>query len=151
MKILKITFVFSIVVVGCILILHTIQSIKNDRKSILNSSEINIKEILFETDDNNNKPEFVDPFYCRQFMAGEKKISEKKVQKAAIQKTEIELPKCRIGGIVYNHENSMAIFISGEKSQFVKQGDVIDSIKIVSIMPQSIEVAYQGKKFKISQ
>ena len=149
MKILKIFLVCSLILVSGFWLVDILHSFKSRQKNKLTSSEINMKEILFEEEE--FTAEFPDPFFCKQFMYGEKKSPGKNTQKPVEKKKEITLPRCSIGGIVYNHENSMAIFISGDKSQLVKQGDVVDSIKIVSIMPKNIEVSYKGKKFKITQ
>jgi hypothetical protein len=64
---------------------------------------------------------------------------------------QVNLPACSIGGIVYNASNPMAIFIVGGNSQMVKQGDVVDSIVILKIESESMEVSYRGRKFELKR
>jgi hypothetical protein len=93
------------------------------------------------------KGDFPDPFLCKQFMP-EKQVHSGSVTHGRKKKEEtITLPSCKIGGIVYNASNPMAIFISGGKSQLVKQGDVIDSITIKKIFSDSVEVSFKAKNF----
>jgi hypothetical protein len=61
------------------------------------------------------------------------------------------MPPCKIGGIVYNASNPMALFISGGKSQLVKKGDVVDSITIKKILQDSVEVVFRGKRFLLGK
>jgi type II secretory pathway component PulC len=97
------------------------------------------------------KGDFSDPFFCMQFMPGKQGPSGSVAHGRKKKEETITLPSCKIGGIVYNASNPMAIFISGGKSQLVKQGDVIDSITIKKIFSDSVEVTFKAKKFYLKK
>lgn len=93
------------------------------------------------------KPDFRDPFFCREIMEAkqEKDIEVKKVKR--VKKEEVKLPQCSIGGIVYNTSNPMALFEYKGGSKMIKEGDVVDSIRIVKITPDTVTVRYKSKRF----
>jgi type II secretory pathway component PulC len=95
------------------------------------------------------KPDFPDPFFCKQVMVERRAYSGPHTGQK--KKEEVKLPSCKIGGIVYNESNPMAIFVSSGKSQLVKQGDMIDSITIRKISRDSVEVLFKGKKFSLTK
>jgi hypothetical protein len=96
------------------------------------------------------KADFPDPFFCKQFMP-EKQAATGRVVSGRKKESPVYLPPCKIGGIVYNASNPMALFISGGKSQLVKKGDVVDSITIKKILQDSVEVVFRGKRFLLGK
>jgi hypothetical protein len=95
------------------------------------------------------KADFSDPFFCKHIMTERKAYSGP--GSGQKKKQEVILPSCKIGGIVYNESNPMAIFICSGKSQLVKQGDMIDSITIRKISKEAVEVLFKGKKFTLAK
>lgn len=93
-----------------------------------------------------------DPFYCAAFM--EKRIVKKKSTKKKTRtrkKRVVRLPACSIGGIVYNADNPMALFVYKGKSTLVKKGDVIEGIRIAKVSRDSVKVVYKGKRFMLGR
>jgi hypothetical protein len=95
------------------------------------------------------KADFPDPFFCKQVMVEKKAFTGP--GSGQKKKEEIKLPFCKIGGIVYNESNPMAIFICSGKSKLVKQGDVIDSMTIRKIFKDSVEILFKSKKFFLAK
>jgi hypothetical protein len=95
------------------------------------------------------KANFPDPFFCKQVMI--ERTASSGVVSGKKKKEEINLPSCKIGGIVFNESNPMAIFICSGKSQLVKQGDIIDSITIRKISKDAVDVLFKGKKFSLGK
>jgi hypothetical protein len=71
--------------------------------------------------------------------------------KKVVKEENVVLPPCKIGGIVFNASNPMALFVYNGKSQLVKQGDMIDSIAISKISADKVEVMFKGKAFVLSK
>ncbi len=92
------------------------------------------------------KADFPDPFFCKEFMIKKEALGGMHVR-GRKKEAPVVLPECKIGGIVYDAKNPMALFVSGGKSQLVKAGDVIDSITIRRIYSDSVEVTFRTKKF----
>jgi hypothetical protein len=97
------------------------------------------------------KPNDADPFFCRDFMPLKNPFNGAIASGRKKPVNQVNLPACSIGGIVYNASNPMAIFIVGGNSQMVKQGDVVDSIVILKIESESMEVSYRGRKFELKR
>jgi hypothetical protein len=108
----------------------------------VSTSAYGVEKIVYKAD-------FADPFFCKQVMIERKASSGPHTGHK--KKEEVNLPSCKIGGIVYNESNPMAIFICSGKSQLVKQGDMIDSITIRKISRDSVGLLFKGKKFSLSK
>ncbi len=139
-----------VMVTACAIWIYDITLIFRKKSIEGTKCEFIIERKLFEKYE--YRTDFTDPFFCSQVMAKkQEKFVKSGLPTPSRKVSTILLPVCKIGGIIYTPGNPMAIFISGEKSQLVKQGDVIDSIKIVSIKPQVVEVSYREKKFTLIQ
>ncbi len=97
------------------------------------------------------KADIRDPFYFKQFMSGQESSAGKGHGGRKTGMPKVLPPQCKIGGIVYNPGNSMAIFLVGGKSQLVKQGDVVDSIEVKKIFRDSVLVVFKGKRFSLAK
>lgn len=60
------------------------------------------------------------------------------------QETTDQLPKVCVSGIMYDAENSLVV-VNGES---VKQGEVINGIKIVKISESAVSLEYKGQPFE---
>ncbi|MDD4955235.1 MAG: DUF5684 domain-containing protein [Candidatus Omnitrophica bacterium] len=63
---------------------------------------------------------------------------------ALAQETTDQLPKVCVSGIMYDAENSLAV-VNGES---VKQGEVINGIKITNISESAVSLEYKGQSFE---
>jgi hypothetical protein len=74
---------------------------------------------------------------------------------AAVKKTAraepVKLPECKVGGIVYNESNPMALLQYKGKSIMIKEGDVVDSMLVKDIGRDSIKVVYRKRIFYLKK
>jgi hypothetical protein len=123
------------------MLLFSAKSSEKDPKKV-STAVIGVERFVY-------KPDFPDPFFCKQVMVERRASSGP--HPGQKKKEEVKLPSCKIGGIVYNESNPMAIFVCSGKSQLVKQGDTVDSITIRKISRDSVEVLFKGKKFSLAK
>jgi len=97
-------------------------------------------------------PDFPDPFYCAEFMQLPQppQATSQRI-KAPRNFVPVSLPQCKIGGIVYNAQKPMAMLLYSGKSILIKPGDVIDSMHIKEIRPDSVRIVYKGKLFSLGR
>ncbi len=127
-------------------------SVFSEKKhSILASEELNI-DIYKQF---NYKADFKDPFFCKAFMIEDEKQEINKGyglknNKNEI-KTKVKLPSCKITGIVYNDQKPMAMIEHNGSTIIVKEGDIVDSMRIKKIFIDSVKIIYKGKTFYIKK
>lgn len=99
------------------------------------------------------KADFDDPFFCKAFMAVKEKPRTKTgaSKKARKKVAAVKLPKCRISGIVYNPQKPMVMLDHNGKKLIAKEGDIIDSMRISKIYPDSVRIIYKGKRFYLKK
>ncbi len=99
--------------------------------------------------------DFSDPFYCKAFMGSVikpgKKVTSSKTRKIKIVKKAVKLPKCKISGIVFSAQKPAAMLEYKGNNVIVKEGDLLDSMRIKKIYTDSIKIIYKGTVFYLKR
>lgn len=95
------------------------------------------------------KPDGKDPFYCREFMGEYHKRPLYGVVKTnTLSNTPVpQLAGYKIGGIVFDSNNPMAIIQKDGQSTMVKRNDSLGLYKVYKIGKDTITLLYNGRKF----
>lgn len=95
---------------------------------------------------NEYRADYDDPFVCAQFTGAQQFAAP---GRRSAPKGEPKLPPCTVGGIVMDPAMPMAILVFGGQSRMVKQGDLVDSVRVRTIDAGTVTVVYRNKVFAL--